>query len=94
MHCVMVVWFKHVISYARFMLCLSGVSCRNFEKKTLGQIKTVYPSGYSMRQEKGLPAFGKKTTDYQLTVEPNLSGKYILQARLLVNFYCSGEYKT
>ena len=46
--------------------------CRNFEQKNVGQIKTVYPEAYTFRQEKGLPAFGGKSHDYQLTVEPIL----------------------
>ena len=45
---------------------------RNFELKHIGQIKTVYPTAYELRQEKGLPMFGGKTSDYQLTVEANL----------------------
>ena len=50
---------------------------RNFEEKNVGQIKTVYPSAYSYRQEKGLPAFGNKVSGYQLTVEPLLdSGRF------------------
>jgi hypothetical protein len=34
-------------------------------------MKTVYPTAYNFRQEKGLPAFGHKKSGYQLTVEPN-----------------------
>ena len=45
---------------------------RNFELKHIGQIKTVYPTAYELRQEKGLPMFGSKTSDYQLTVEAKL----------------------
>lgn len=52
---------------------------RNFEQKNVGQIKTVYPEAYTFRQEKGLPAFGQKLHDYQLTVEPNLGdGTYFI----------------
>ena len=38
----------------------------------LGQIKTVYPTGYILRQEKGLPNMMKVTTGYQLTVDADL----------------------
>ena len=48
------------------------LDCRNFELKHIGQIKTVDPTAYELRQEKGLPMFGNKTSGYQLTVEANL----------------------
>ena len=32
----------------------------------------MYPTAYDLRQEKGLPMFGNKTSGYQLTVEANL----------------------
>ena len=44
---------------------------RNFEEKTVGQIKTVYPTAYTYRQQKGL-RFGNGKT-YELTVEPDLA---------------------
>ena len=37
--------------------------------KNLGRIKTVYPTAYKFRQEKGLPCFGGKKSGYQLTLE-------------------------
>ena len=46
---------------------------RNFEKNHVGKIKTVYPSAYQFRQEKGLKnAAGFKEPGYQLTVEARL----------------------
>ena len=43
--------------------------------KNLGRIKTVYPTAYTFRQEKGLPCFGGKTSGYQLTLEAILEDK-------------------
>lgn len=47
---------------------------RTFEKKNLGQIKTVYPAAYVFRQEKGIKSYDNKVQqgDYQLTIEPVL----------------------
>ena len=47
---------------------------RQFDQKHIGQFHTVYKNAYTLRQEKGLAAFGKKTAGYQLTIEPNLEG--------------------
>ena len=46
---------------------------RTFDTTNLGQIKTVYPSAYLFRQEKGLLSGGIKTHGHQLTIEPCLS---------------------
>ncbi len=48
------------------------MSCSAFEEKNLGQIKTVFPTAYRFRQEKGLPSLTKKIAGYQLTVEVDL----------------------
>ncbi|CAH1780280.1 unnamed protein product [Owenia fusiformis] len=45
---------------------------KTFEKKHVGQVKTVYPEAYVYRQERGLQYAGKKTSEYQLTIEPKL----------------------
>ncbi|XP_070574141.1 DNA replication factor Cdt1-like [Ptychodera flava] len=47
---------------------------KTFDVKNLGQMKTVYPSAYVFRQEKGIPYSknGLKSSDYQLTVDANL----------------------
>ena len=47
---------------------------RNFEPRHLGQIKTVYPESYELRQEKGLVSVGKRSSKYQLAIEANLAG--------------------
>ena len=53
---------------------------RAFEERHLGQIHTVYPDAYVLRQETNLPVYGKgKSSAYQLTVEANLGvskGRY------------------
>ncbi len=46
---------------------------RNFEQKNLGQIKTVYPTALTFRQEKNLIVMGKKDAGYQLTIDADLS---------------------
>ena len=46
---------------------------RNFEPRHLGQIKTVYPESYELRQEKGLVSVGKRSSKYQLAIEANLT---------------------
>lgn len=49
---------------------------RRFEETHMGQIKMVYPTAYTFRQDKNVPNFSatvKKST-YQLTVEPVLDG--------------------
>ncbi|XP_067931302.1 DNA replication factor Cdt1-like [Watersipora subatra] len=45
---------------------------KNFEPKHLGQIKSVFPESYELRQEVGIVEAGLKSKKYQLTVEPIL----------------------
>lgn len=47
---------------------------RRFEETHVGQIKTVYPSAYTFRQERNIPTFSStlKKSSYQLTLEPVL----------------------
>ena len=52
-----------------------SVFFRSFEKKNLGQMKTVCPSAYTFQQEKGLPYFhgdNEAKVEYQLTVDVNV----------------------
>ncbi|KAL7979728.1 hypothetical protein Chor_004886 [Crotalus horridus] len=52
----------------------------------MGQIKTVYPGSYVLRQERNIPAFGGpgKQGTYQLTVEPGLgAGEKLTASRLM-----------
>ena len=68
------------------MVSLQPCLFRNFEQRMLGQMKTVYPTAYTFRQEKGLPSFANKVHGYQLTVEPNLQG--LEEGQLLLGFQC------
>lgn len=45
---------------------------KHFEESHIGQIKTVFPEAYTLRQEKNIPTFNSsiKNGSYQLTVEP------------------------
>ncbi|KAJ0066883.1 hypothetical protein NL108_004862 [Boleophthalmus pectinirostris] len=45
---------------------------KRFEESHVGQIRTVFPEAYTLRQEKNIPTFnnGIKKGSYQLTVEP------------------------
>lgn len=57
-----------------FLYLTPPLLCRRFEERNVGQIKTVYPTCYRFRQERGIPTFRDniKKTDYQLTFEPLL----------------------
>lgn len=77
------IWFLDVL--------LLDVSClyRRFEENHVGQIKTVYPSAYTFRQEKNIPNFSAtaKKSSYQLTLEPVLQdGKVLLRLILMAGF--------
>ncbi|KAK3603934.1 hypothetical protein CHS0354_042946 [Potamilus streckersoni] len=62
-----------ICTFSKLKAAVQEMTRRNFEQKNVGQIKTVYPTAYHLRQEKGLPMFGKKTTGYELTIEPDFS---------------------
>ena len=53
---------------------LSLSLCRQFEQKNLGQMKTVYPTAFSFRQEKNIPGLydNNQRNKYHLTVECRL----------------------
>nr|KAG5712937.1 hypothetical protein BaRGS_021731 [Batillaria attramentaria] len=63
---------QETITFSKLQTAVQSMTRKNFEQGTLGQIKKVYPTAYTLRQEKNLPCFGNKTSGYQLTVEPNL----------------------
>ncbi|KAL5022363.1 hypothetical protein ScPMuIL_001518 [Solemya velum] len=63
---------QELCTYLKLKAAVQTMTKRNFEETYIGQIKTVYPKAYLLRQEKGLPMFGNKTSDYQLTIEVNL----------------------
>ena len=70
---------------------------RDFKEHHLGQIKTVYPSAYTFRQETGLPIAGGNRHTSQLTVEANLGKNYYKLSCLclpLVPKYIALQYKS
>ncbi|NWR86444.1 CDT1 factor, partial [Furnarius figulus] len=58
------------ITFAKVKQGVQDMMRRQFEERHLGQIKAVYPTSYQLRQEKNIPTFGGKKSDYQLTLEP------------------------
>ncbi|XP_067652796.1 DNA replication factor Cdt1-like [Haliotis asinina] len=61
-----------ICTFSKLKVAVQTMTKRNFEQKNVQQIKHVYPSAYHYRQER-VPCYGKKMSDYQLTVEANLS---------------------
>ncbi|XP_005104215.2 DNA replication factor Cdt1 [Aplysia californica] len=66
---------SEMCTFSKLRAAVQNMTKKNFEQKTAGQIKTITPEAYTFRQEKNVPAFGKKVSGYQLTVEPNLGNK-------------------
>ncbi|XP_046326589.2 DNA replication factor Cdt1-like [Haliotis rufescens] len=64
---------SEICTFSKLKVAVQTMTKRNFEQRNVKQIKHVYPSGYHYRQER-VPCYGKKMSDYQLTVEANLSG--------------------
>ncbi|KAF4094393.1 hypothetical protein AMELA_G00014560 [Ameiurus melas] len=63
---------SETVTFAKVKQGVQDMMHKRFEESHMGQIKTVYPSAYTLRQEKNIPTFSataKKST-YQLTVEP------------------------
>ncbi|KAH3774263.1 DNA replication factor Cdt1-like [Dreissena polymorpha] len=61
---------NEVCTFSKLKTAVQELNKRNFEEHHLGQIKTVFPEAYELRQEKGLPnAQGFRNPGYQLTVE-------------------------
>ncbi|NXC28841.1 CDT1 factor, partial [Campylorhamphus procurvoides] len=58
------------ITFAKVKQGVQDMMRRQFEERHVGQIKAVYPTSYRLRQEKNIPTFGGKKSDYQLTLEP------------------------
>ncbi|XP_030367894.1 DNA replication factor Cdt1 isoform X2 [Strigops habroptila] len=63
---------SETITFAKVKQGVQDMMRKQFEERHMGQIKTVYPTSYKLRQEKNIPAFGMKKSDYQLTLEPVL----------------------
>ncbi|KAF5895554.1 DNA replication factor Cdt1 [Clarias magur] len=63
---------SETVTFAKVKQGVQDMMHKRFEESHIGQIKTVYPSAYVMRQEKNIPTFSAtvKKSAYQLTVEP------------------------
>ncbi|NWU94874.1 CDT1 factor, partial [Upupa epops] len=60
------------ITFTKVKQGVQDMMRKQFEERHVGQIKTVYPTSYRLRQEKNIPTFGNgvKKSAYQLTLEP------------------------
>ncbi|XP_078400635.1 DNA replication factor Cdt1 [Cetorhinus maximus] len=68
---------SETITFAKVKQGIQDMMRKKFEERNVGQIKTVYPSAYKFRQEKGIPTWSNflKRSSYQLTVEPVFEGE-------------------
>ncbi|KAF6737426.1 DNA replication factor Cdt1 [Oryzias melastigma] len=59
-------------TFAKIQQGVQDMTHRRFEQNHVGQIRTVFPEAYTLKQEKNIPTFtsGAKKGQYQLTVEP------------------------
>ncbi|XP_061333371.1 DNA replication factor Cdt1 isoform X1 [Pezoporus flaviventris] len=73
---------SETITFAKVKQGVQDMMHKQFEERHMGQIKTVYPTSYKLRQEKNIPSFGKKKSDYQLTLEPVLEEEEKVDGRL------------
>ncbi|XP_008121788.2 DNA replication factor Cdt1 isoform X1 [Anolis carolinensis] len=74
-------------TFAKVKQGVQDMMRKQFEERNVGQIKTVFPESYILRQEKNVPTFrsgGPKQSDYQLTFEPVLeAGEKLSASRLM-----------
>ncbi|KAM6956571.1 DNA replication factor Cdt1 [Aplochiton taeniatus] len=63
---------SETVTFAKVKQAVEDMMHKRFEESHVGQIRTVYPSAYSFRQERNIPNFSTtaKKGSYQLTVEP------------------------
>uniref|UniRef100_A0A8B9FCY6 Chromatin licensing and DNA replication factor 1 n=1 Tax=Amazona collaria TaxID=241587 RepID=A0A8B9FCY6_9PSIT len=73
---------SETITFAKVKQGVQDMMRKQFEERHMGQIKTVYPTSYKLRQEKNIPSFGMKKSDYQLTLEPVLEEEEKVDGRL------------
>ncbi|XP_070809164.1 DNA replication factor Cdt1 [Pituophis catenifer annectens] len=74
------------VTFAKVKQGVQEMTRKRFEERHLGQIKTVYPGSYVLRQERNIPTFGGpgKRGSYQLTIEPELgTGEKLTASRLM-----------
>ncbi|XP_077057654.1 DNA replication factor Cdt1 isoform X2 [Siphateles boraxobius] len=69
---------SETVTFAKVKQGVQDMMHKRFEESHLGQIKEVYPSAYTFRQEKNIPSFsaGVKRSSYQLTVEPLIEEEF------------------
>ncbi|XP_059849058.1 DNA replication factor Cdt1 [Hypanus sabinus] len=68
---------SETITFAKVKKGVQDMMRKQFDQRNVGQIKTVYPSAYKFRQEKGIPTWSGsvKKSDYQLTIDPVFEGE-------------------
>ncbi|RXN17678.1 DNA replication factor Cdt1-like protein [Labeo rohita] len=69
---------SETVTFAKVKQGVQDMMRKRFEENHLGQIKAVYPSAYTFRQEKNIPSFSAtaKRSSYQLTVEPVIDEEF------------------
>ncbi|XP_043101565.1 DNA replication factor Cdt1 isoform X2 [Puntigrus tetrazona] len=69
---------SETVTFAKIKQGVQDMMRKRFEESHLGQIKAVYPSAYTFRQEKNVPSFSAtaKRSSYQLTVEPVIEEEF------------------
>uniref|UniRef100_A0A8C1CVD8 Chromatin licensing and DNA replication factor 1 n=1 Tax=Cyprinus carpio carpio TaxID=630221 RepID=A0A8C1CVD8_CYPCA len=69
---------SETVTFAKIKQGVQDMTHKRFEESHLGQIKGVYPSAYTFRQEKNIPSFSAtaKRSSYQLTVEPVIEEEF------------------
>ncbi|XP_051577033.1 DNA replication factor Cdt1-like [Myxocyprinus asiaticus] len=69
---------SETVTFAKVKQGVQDMMHKRFEESHLGQIKTVYPSAYTFRQERNIPCFSATTkrSSYQLTVEPIIDEEF------------------
>lgn len=67
---------SETVTFAKVKQGVQELMRKKFEQRNIGQIKTVYPSAYKFRQEKGIPTWSDsvKKSIYQLTIDPVFEG--------------------
>ncbi|XP_067854155.1 DNA replication factor Cdt1 [Heptranchias perlo] len=68
---------SETVTFAKVKQGVQDMTRKQFEKRNVGQIKTIYPSAYKFRQEKGIPTWSDslKRSSYQLTLDPVFEGE-------------------
>ncbi|XP_039546692.1 DNA replication factor Cdt1 isoform X3 [Pimephales promelas] len=69
---------SETVTFAKVKQGVQDMMHKRFEERHLGQIKEVYPSAYTFRQEKNVPSFSAavKKSSYQLTMEPLIEEEF------------------